>query len=76
MMRRAIIWPMCMVVLTGPAFAADPTPKPEAEADVRSLELTRPPRLPPFDPALMERIRVALAAADAASAAGRSAANE
>lgn len=76
MMRRTIIWPMCMVVLTGPAFAADPAPDPEAEANVRSLELTLPPKLPPFDPALMERIRVALAAADAASAAGPGAANE
>ncbi|MEL6312499.1 MAG: hypothetical protein AAFQ60_00430 [Pseudomonadota bacterium] len=68
MTRHTPIALACMVALAGPAIAADPVPRPEGESDAMSLELTRPPKLPPFDPALIERIRAALAAVDASGA--------
>lgn len=57
---------MFLVVFAASATAADPDPN--DDADAIPLELTRPPTLPPFDPALMERIRAALAEADASMA--------
>lgn len=68
MMRHTILALACVAALGGQAMAADPVPEPEGEADATSLELTRPPKLPPFDPALIERIRAALAAVDASGA--------
>lgn len=78
MMRRAWRSVACILALAAPANAADPVPEPEAEPDLSTLRLTAPPQIPPFDPELLERIRRALAAGDAASAgnAERAAADE
>lgn len=73
MMRGASFVVACLLALAQPALAADPEPEPEAEPDLSTLRLTAPPQIPPFDPALLERIRSALARADAAAANGAAA---
>ena len=73
MMRCATPGIACLLALAQPALAADPEPEPEAEPDLSTLRLTAPPQVPPFDPALLERIRSALARADAAAADGAAA---